>query len=180
MSSIQVSSSFQLMGAGAAFKEEVCEMIADTQLFADFEWRDIEAMSNYVQCYQVTAGTVVFKEGDAGNYMCLLIKGEVEILKDDQEGKPRRIVAVTHGKTVGEMSIIDGEPRSATCVASQDSVLLLLTKDNYARIIKDRPILAVHILSKLAKLMSQRLRGASGQLVEYLEPERCKSTPPAI
>lgn len=165
------------MGAGAAFKDQICEMIADSRLFMDLDWKDIEAMANYVQCYEVSAGTIIFKEGDPGSYMCLLVKGEVEIFKYDQQGKPHRIVQIAHGRTVGEMSIIDGEPRSATCIASQASVILLLTKDSYARMIHDKPVLAVHILSRIAKLVSQRLRGASGQLVEYLGPERRKNTP---
>ena len=177
MSSNHMSGSFTLMGAGAAFKEEICDMIAESRLFMDLEWKDIEALANYVQCYQVGAGTIIFKEGDPGSYMCLLVKGEVEIFKYDHDGKPHRIVLITHGKTVGEMSIVDGEPRSATCIASKESVLLVLTKDSYARIIHDRPVLAVHILTRLAKLVSQRLRGASGQLVEYLGPERRKGTP---
>ena len=152
-------------------------MIAGSKLFIDLDWKDIEALANYVQCYEVSAGTIIFKEGDPGSYMCLLVKGEVEIFKYDQNGKPHRIVQITGGKTVGEMSIIDGEPRSATCIASQSSVLLVLTKDSYARIVHDRPVLAVHILSKIAKLVSQRLRGVSGQLVEYLGPERRKNAP---
>lgn len=160
---------FELLGAGASFKAEICEMIADTQLFADFDWKDIEAMAGYVQCCRIAGGSVLFNEGDAGSYMCLLIEGQVEILKNGHHGKPQSMVSITKGKTVGEMSIIDGEPRSATCIASQDSVVLLLTKENYGRIIKEKPVLAVHILAKLAKLMSQRLRGVSGQLVEYLE-----------
>jgi CRP/FNR family cyclic AMP-dependent transcriptional regulator len=167
-----VSNNLRLMGAGAASKAEICDMIGDTQLFADFDWRDIEALAGYMQCYETSAGATVFEEGDPGSYMCLLVKGQVEILKNDHEGNPRRIVLITRGKTVGEMSIIDGEPRSASCIAAQDSVLLLLTKDNYARITHDRPVLAVRILSKLAKLMSQRLRGVSGQLVEYLDQGR--------
>ena len=169
--------SFKLMGAGAAFKEQICEMIADSRLFMDLDWNDIEAMANYVQCYEVSAGTIIFKEGDPGSYMCLLVKGEVEVFKYDEQGKPHRIVQISRGRTVGEMSIIDGEPRSATCIASQASVILLLTKDSYARMIHDKPVLAVHILSRIAKLVSQRLRGASGQLVEYLGPERRKNTP---
>jgi CRP/FNR family cyclic AMP-dependent transcriptional regulator len=160
---------FRLMGAGTAFRQEICDMIAETHLFADAGWHDIKSLSGYVQCYEVAAGTTVFKEGDAGNYMCLVIKGQIEILKEDSEGKLRRIVLITRGKTVGEMSIIDGESRSATCLATHDSVLLLLTKDNYTKIIKERPALALDILSRLAKLMSQRLRGLSGQLVEYLD-----------
>lgn len=169
MASGHAMDGFRLMGAGTAFKARICDMIAETQLFGDFCWKDIEALACYMQCYEVAAGTIVFEEGSAGSYMCLLVAGQVEIVKDDHDGKPHRIVMISRGKTVGEMSIIDGEPRSATCIASQDSVLLLLTKDNYHRIITERPGLAVHILAKLAKLMSQRLRGVSGQLVEYLD-----------
>lgn len=162
---------FQLMGAGASFKKEVCDMIADTPLFGDLGWVEIEALSSYLQCYQVAAKTVIFKEGEAGNYMCLLIKGQVEIIKEDLEGTPHRLVQVGHGKTFGEMSLIDNEPRSATCIASQECVLLLLAKANYGRILKERPGLAAHILAKLAKLMSQRLRSLSGKIVEHLDPE---------
>lgn len=164
-------SAAELDGAVSMSKEDKCEMIADTPLFSDFHWNDVEALAAYVQCHEIPAGSTIFNEGDAGSYMALLIKGQVEIIKHDHEGKPHRIVLITRGKTIGEMSIIDGEPRSATCVASQESVLLVLTKENYGRIIKERPALAVQILSKLAKLMSQRLRGVSGQLVEFLEQE---------
>lgn len=165
------SEGFELLGTGAAFKPELTDMIAAAQLFADFDWKDIDALSNYVQCYRIAAGTVVFKEGDAGNYLGVVIEGGIDILKEDGNGALQRIATVKCGKTVGEMSIIDGEPRSATGMAQQQSVLLLLTKDNYARIIKERPALAFNILAKLAKSMSQRLRGVSGKLVEHLGHE---------
>jgi CRP-like cAMP-binding protein len=169
MSSNQTLEGFQLMGAGAAFKSEICSMISDMPLFRDLGWVDIESLSNYVQCYQVAAKTIIFKEGEVGNYMCLLIKGGVDIVKEDHEGRQHRLGLVGRGKTFGEMSLIDNEPRSATCIASQDCVMLLLTKANYGRILKERPGLAAHILAKLAKLMSQRLRALSGKMVEHLD-----------
>ncbi|BBB68340.1 cyclic nucleotide-binding protein [Undibacterium sp. YM2] len=160
---------FRLVGAGTTFQSrDICDMVSESQLFADLEWKDIEALAAYLQCYEVSAGTTIFREGEAGSYMGLLVKGEVGILKTDLDGTPHRIVSVGHGKTIGEMSIIDGEKRSATCLASQTSILLLLTKDNYQRIIREKPALAVQILARLAKLMSQRLRSVSGQLVEFL------------
>lgn len=163
------SNAFELVGAGASFRAEICDMIAATQLFADLPWTDVEALAGFVQCYRLAAGTTIFQEGEPGNYMCLLVSGQVDILKCDHEEQPHWMLTIMQGKTVGEMSIIDGEPRSATCIATQTSVLLLLTRDSYNRLIKERPSVAVHILAKLAKLMSQRLRGVSGQLVEFLE-----------
>lgn len=168
MDLMQMPKGFQLVGEGASFKAEIRKMIADTRLFSDFDGTDIDTLSDYVQCYKVPSGTVVFKEGDAGSYMCLLISGQIEILKKDHTGSPKHLVMIAGGQTVGEMSIVDGEPRSATCIANQDSVALVLTKDHYERIIKERPLLAIHILARLAKLMSLRLRSSSGQLVEHL------------
>lgn len=165
----QAMDGFQLMGAGSGFKQEICEMIAGMQLFSDLAWPEVQSLAGFVQCYEVAAGATIFREGEPGNYLCLLVKGQVEIRKEDQDGVPRRLVVVTRGKTVGEMSIIDGELRSAACVAQTDSVVLLLTRENYQRIIKDRPALAVAILSRIAKLMSQRLRAVSGQFVEHLD-----------
>lgn len=159
---------FQLTGAGPEFRKEICDMIAGMQLFADLAWMDVQALANYVECYDVPGNTVIFNEGEPGSYLCLLVKGQIEILKEDADGVQRQLVVVSRGKTVGEMSIVDGEPRSATCKTQSDSVVLLLTKENYQRLIKERPALAVTIISKIAKLMSQRLRALSGQFVEHL------------
>jgi CRP-like cAMP-binding protein len=159
---------FQLSGAGPEFRKEISDMIAGMQLFADLAWPDVQALASFVECYDVPNATIIFSEGEPGSYLCLLIKGQIEILKEDADGAQRKLVVVTRGKTVGEMSIVDGEPRSATCKTLSDSVLLLLTKENYQRLIKERPALAVTIISKIAKLMSQRLRALSGQFVEHL------------
>jgi len=159
---------FQLTGVGPEFRKEICDMIVGMQLFADLAWPEVQALANFVECYDVPNDTVIFGEGEPGSYLCLLIKGQIEILKEDAEGVQRQLVVVTRGKTVGEMSIVDGEPRSATCRTQSDSVVLLLTKENYQRLIKERPALAVAIISKIAKLMSQRLRALSGQFVEHL------------
>lgn len=165
----QALQGFRLVGAGTTFQSrDMCDMIAESQLFSDLDWKDIEALAAYLQCYEVSAGTTIFREGESGSYMGFLVKGEIGIVKTDLDGTPHRIVSVGHGKTIGEMSIIDGEKRSATCIASQNCTLLLLTRNNYQRMIREKPALAVQILARLAKLMSQRLRSVSGQLVEFL------------
>lgn len=159
---------FVLVGAGEKFREEICDMIGDSQLFSSLPWHEIEALARYVQCYEIKPGTVVFKEGDSGSFMCLLVKGRVEIFKEAQRGRQQKLVCISRGKTVGEMAMIDNEPRSATCIAKEGSVVLILSRQSYEAIIKDHPALAVQILSRIARQLSQRMRGLNGQLVEYL------------
>lgn len=159
----------RLIGSGKAFRAELCNMIAGTQMFRDFEWHDIEALSDYMQAYEAGKGLTLFKEGENGSYMCLIIQGKVDVCKKDQNDKIKVVASIGAGKTLGEMAIIDGEPRSASAIAIEPTTLALLTKVNFQRIVSEKPGLATRILLQVSRLLSQRLRRTSGQLVDYLE-----------
>ena len=66
------------------------------------------------------------------------------------------------------MSLIDGEPRSASVIAEEPSLLVVLTGEGLAALSSDVPRLAIKVLLKIAKLISQRLRQTSGALVDSL------------
>ncbi len=144
-------------------------MIGTTQMFGDFEWHDIETLSDYMQAYEAGKGTVLFREGEDGDFLCLIVEGKVDIVKEDVNRKAKIIAAIGPGKTLGEMAIIDGESRSATAIVSEPVVLTVLTQANFQRIVSEKPALATKILLKLARLLSQRLRRASGLLVDRMQ-----------
>lgn len=159
----------RLLGSGKAFREELCNMISGTRMFRDFDWHDIEALSDYMQAYTASKGLTLFREGDGGNYLCLIIQGKIDIYKKDQNDRRKVVATIGPGKTLGEMSIIDGEPRSATAITAEPATLALLTKDNFQRLVREKPGLATQILLQVSRLLSQRLRSTSGKLVDYLE-----------
>ena len=103
--------------------------------------------------------------------MMLVIEGRIEVLKRDRWNAPRLIAVLDPGKTVGEMSMIDGEPRFATCVAVERSLLAVLTRESLARIILEQPVLGAKILMELMLMLSQRLRQTSSRLVSYMDRE---------
>jgi CRP/FNR family cyclic AMP-dependent transcriptional regulator len=84
---------------------------------------------------------------------------------------PKLIASVNAGKTLGEMSMIDGEPRFATCVAAETCVIAVLSRENLARIILEQPILGAKILMELVLMLSQRLRQTSIKLVGLMDKE---------
>ncbi len=159
----------QLIGTGKAFRDPLCHMIASTHMFRDFDWHDIETLSEYTQAYEAPKGLTLFKEGDIGNYVCLIIKGKVDVYKRDLNDNEKIVAQIGAGKTLGEMAIIDGELRSASAITAEQTDLILLTKDNFLRILNEKPGLAARILLQVSRLLSQRLRRTSGQLVDYLE-----------
>jgi CRP-like cAMP-binding protein len=67
------------------------------------------------------------------------------------------------------MSMIDGEPRFATCIADQATMIAVLNRENLARIIVEQPMLGAKILMEFVLMLSQRLRATSTRLVEVLD-----------
>lgn len=144
-------------------------MLDGVQMLRDFEWAQIEALSGYLQLYRAVPGTVVFREGDKGDFMCIVLEGKLEIRKEDNQGADKIVATVLPGRSLGEMTMVDGEARSATAIVVEPATLAVLSQENFLKITRDKPVLAVKMLLKIAQLLSQRLRHTSGILVDYLE-----------
>jgi CRP-like cAMP-binding protein len=116
----------------------------------------------------VKRGEVVFNEGDPGNNMLILVDGKLSVFKGGESG--RHLLSYEgRGRIVGEMSLLDHERRSATCVAESDCELLTLGSDGLERMAAEHPALAYRFMYRLARLLSKRLRKTSGMLVEFLQ-----------
>ena len=155
-------------GSGAAFHDTLCEMLDEAELFAGFEWDEVSTLSRFVTAHEADVGHELFIEGTPGAALYVLVSGRVETRKDDGASH-RTVIAVENGgRAIGEMALIDGEPRSASCVVTQPSVLLCMTRDNFQRLGEQFPALALHLSLRIARQISRRLRATSGQLVEFL------------
>jgi len=91
------------------------------------------------------------------------------IVKHDAAEHGKVVATLGPGQTIGEMALLDGQPRSASVVAAEDLVLLVFTRAALEHLVEEKPSLAVKVLWKLARVLSQRLRQTSGALVERLE-----------
>jgi CRP-like cAMP-binding protein len=95
------------------------------------------------------AGTILFEEGQPGDYMYVVISGEVEIRR--QVGETERVLAVLPaGEFFGEMAILNARPRSATAVVRVDSRLLVIEGSTFEAMLRARPEIALRIIKALA------------------------------
>lgn len=147
----------------------IAAMLEKAQMFKDLEWSLIESLSGYIQLYRAAPGGVLFREGDRGDFMCIVLQGKLEVHKENHQHIDKTVSTVLAGRSLGEMTIVDGEPRSATAVAIEPSVLAVLTQESFLQIMREKPALSAKLLLKIAQLLSQRLRLTSGILVDYLE-----------
>lgn len=149
--------------------EERAELIEDTRWVADFTWPQVLRLADFIDIYKIGAGEILYTEGNHELYMGLIAEGFVGVRKQDMGGNIKVIAKLGPGKTFGEMSLIDGQPRSASVKTESKIVLLTLKKENFDLLIDQAPKLAVQVILKISKLMSERLRQTSGRLIDYLE-----------
>ncbi|MCC7060469.1 MAG: cyclic nucleotide-binding domain-containing protein [Burkholderiaceae bacterium] len=153
------------LGDASSFVDRILEIIEHIRLFEDFEREEIRKLAAGLRCYRAPAGAALIREGDSGDFMVFLLDGQCEIVKNDPTGLPQRIGLAGPGKILGEMSMIDGEPRFASCIALGDTLFAMIDRDGLSRIIADDPRFGIKILLELVLLLSQRLRATSSRLV---------------
>ena len=121
--------------------------------------------------YRAEGATEIIREGDGGDFMLMVLEGKVEVHKRDRWNTPQVLAEVTAGRTLGEMSMIDGEPRFATCVAADSCLIAVLDRESLARIIVEQPLLGAKILMELVLMLSHRLRATSQRLLGLLDEQ---------
>ncbi|QVM90119.1 cyclic nucleotide-binding domain-containing protein [Pseudomonas entomophila] len=142
---------------------EIRDMLMDCGLFDTLQPGDFLAAAGYFSLTAIDAGQAIFSEGDAGTFMCILHRGVVSVRKRDANGVQVEIATLRKGRAFGEMAVLDGERRSATCVAASDCQLLTLGRDSLDKMINDAPRIAARIIRALAVALSRRLRMQDGQ-----------------
>ncbi|MDR2877789.1 MAG: cyclic nucleotide-binding domain-containing protein [Chromatiales bacterium] len=149
-------------------KNELIPRLSRTAIFDDFTREDYEALVTYLSVHKVDEGSLIFREGEKGTRMCLLLEGRLEVYKADETGSAKKITDISPGKLIGEMSMIDSMPYSATVIASASSTLVMLSRDNLQRVCEERPRVGNKLLWKISHLLSLRLRQTTGRLTDYL------------
>lgn len=157
------------VGKGTAIAEVIFGLVGKSPFFAEFSREDISILAGYMDVYRGQPGEIIIREGDGGDFMLLVVEGYVDILKRTMRHQQQHMTTVGPGMTLGEMSMIDGEPRFATCVATEATVFAVLHRDDMAKIILDHPSLGSKILVKLVSMLSSRLRTTSAKLLQYME-----------
>ena len=108
---------------------------------------------------KVMAGTVLFKDGEAGHQMFVIHSGKIKITKKIGEVE-KTLAILPAGEFFGEMAILNDEPRTATAVVEEDSQLLVIDPKTFEAMIKGNSEIALRMIKKL----SQRLKQADEQI----------------
>lgn len=128
--------------------------LKETILFQDLEPDELEAIASIARKRQVPKGSILFYVDDPGNACYIVIDGKVKIVVNSGDGREHILGILGLSDLFGEMSLIDGQPRSATAIAVEDSSVLTIQREEFMRILADHPGIAM----KLLIVLSRRLR----------------------
>ncbi len=157
------------LGDAIRFTQQIHALIPKCALLENFSTAEVRVLAGFMDVYRAEPGMEIIHEGDGGDFMLMVLEGRVEVRKQDRWNTPQLIATVDAGKTLGEMSMIDGEARFATCVAVEPALLAVLDRDSLARIIVEQPMLGAKILMELVLMLSQRLRATGQRLLSKLD-----------
>ena len=130
---------------------------------------DAREIVGYMRPTRMPAGSVVIRAGESthSDFMALILDGEVTVENevDSASGNSMVVSVLGSGSLIGDMGIIDGAPRSATCIASTNLALAVLTRQAMTRLMEENPAVAARLLMAIAKRIADHLRETNRKLV---------------
>lgn len=146
---------------------KIVDYLIYVNLFDDLKPKELEQVSRFLRLIEFEKDEMLFRESAKGEFACFIVEGELQVLKGDA-GSEVEIATLNRGRSIGEMSVIDRFPRSASVRSVTDGKLIVLHKDQFEAMLEEYPRIGVRILLRIARLMSLNLRKTSALLAEVL------------
>lgn len=140
------------------------QFLRSLEIFKDLNNGELGHMVQVLHARTYRPGEVVFVEGDIGRALFILESGSVELTRRGPGGEAMPLYTMKPGEWFGEMALLESLPRSATATAAETSRLHLLYRTKLEALLLSRPRIGVTIMGHLARLLSTRLRRATGEL----------------
>ena len=134
--------------------------LEQTQLFSDLTAEERASVTGHIAIREFQKGQVILFEEDANKYMYSVLSGEVKVFYTTEEGKESIVAFHGAGESFGEVSLIDQQTIPATVVALENSLVLIIGRDDFFEILRTQP----KVMYKLLLLLTGRLRLAWNQV----------------
>lgn len=127
-------------------RDEKLEQLRRVPLFAALSRPDIERLGMVAESVEVADGEVLTRQGATGREFFVVVRGQVGIIRDGQQ-----IATLGPGDFLGEIALIDGEPRTATAIAEGATHLMVIERRDFLALIDSSPSVRLSVLEALAR-----------------------------
>lgn len=144
------------------------KLLSDIHFFAELNDEDLSIVAKVLKEKDFKTGTTVFKEGEDGQSLYIIKKGEVKACKATPEGDLLTLTLHKDGDIFGEMSFLDGRPRSATIVAIAETKVYVLEKGDFENLVDNHPRLIYKMLKNIVFNIHSIVRGMNTRYLEMI------------
>jgi CRP-like cAMP-binding protein len=142
-------------------EQQIAAALSRVPLFATLSAGQLAELARAARRHRYTSDQTVFYQGDPGDTFYVILSGQVKVSVTSAEGQEAILVVLDAGEGFGEFALLDDQPRSATIEATQNTEVLVLRKDDFRRLLRQMPDIAIGLL----RVLTKRLRDTD-QLVQ--------------
>jgi CRP-like cAMP-binding protein len=152
------------------------DALLSAPLVKGLENAEVDALMAISQTVEAPAGQFIFREGEPGDGLYVVVNGKVEIHKRDRDGKDHALNTLSANAVFGEMSLIADGKRSASAKTAAAATLLKVPAAEFKKLVAGGQVAALKVISNLARILSSRLTEVNERLLALLD-EQAKSGP---
>jgi CRP/FNR family cyclic AMP-dependent transcriptional regulator len=153
-------------------EEVAARLLVTPSALDDLTLADAMRVVTYMRPHRIKAGAVFIHEGELkrNDYMLLVLEGDISV-ENELPGHEGSMVVniIGPGHLIGEMGVLDGSPRSATCTATTDIAAAVLSRTALMRLLKAEPAVGARLLLAISKRMADRLRETTRKLRTFAQ-----------
>ena len=139
---------------------EKIELLQSVSIFWDLNENDLGHIADKMVAKHFENGNYIFLEDSQGEQCFFVLEGSVKVTRLSKDGREVILAMLNEGDFFGEMSLLDGESRSANVIALEKTKVLTLDRNDFITVVNDYPQIAVQLLKELAR----RLRKSDRQI----------------
>jgi CRP/FNR family cyclic AMP-dependent transcriptional regulator len=147
-------------------RDDIFKVMKNVPIFSDLNDKEMEELEKIIHRREYKKGEPIFRMGDPGLGMYIIIKGSVNIAEENVGGEIKTLAMLKEGAFFGDLALLDEAPRSASAIADEDSDILGFFRPDFLDLLYRKPKSGIKILFGLARTIGERLRRTNLQLSE--------------
>jgi len=144
--------------------DDIFKVLKNVPIFSDLNPKEMNEIEKIIHRREYKKGEPIFRMGDTGLCMYIIIKGLINIVEEDEAGNTTTLAVLKDGAFFGDLALLDEAPRSASAIADDHCDILGFFRPDFLDLLYRKPKLGIKILFSLSKIIGERLRRTNEQL----------------
>ena len=143
-------------------------LLKNVAIFKDLDESELAEISEVCREEKFVSGEYIFREGESGNRLYLIVEGEVRISRDVPGSGEEALAVLKPGALFGEMAVFDRSDRSTHAISNGGTTVLTITRPDFEMLLDFNREMAYKVLWSVTRLLSGRLRNTNDSLRSFL------------